>query len=494
MHSDIPRCYGSRSDNELVITMTSGSSVHRSIREAVSQLESGTRKLYDTLSQYENEINTLTEKREDILFTLATTYLPDMTASSVRDTLKDVRSEVQGIFMSKQERRKELETLIVEATDKQKELQVRLDEVTSNLSAKADERNRLSRETDKVLAGNTDYVALKKELEVRTAEFNKNLKVAEIYAKEAKKRLPDYERNELFNYLLERGFGTEEYHANPIARSLDGFVAKVIDYAGQKKDYDIITLLPEQMEKMMKQRRAALEELARSVSRYESQAAGKTGLAKVIADGTSLGKSRDAIMAEIDSLNSDYSSYVAERKSFDNGKDEYHTKALKKLKDYLKGYNITELKELARKTPGTEDDELVDKLERIDKKVRDLKDSAKETKAEINTSESRLEGLKDIESKYRRKDFESSRSYFSSGFDFNTLLQGYLLGRMDSSSLWHEIDHKQKFKEEEYHSSYRSSSSNSSSSYHSSDSGFGGGGFSSGGGFGGGGFSSGSGF
>ena len=106
-----------------------------------------------------------------------------------------------------------------------------------------------------------------------------------------------------------------------------------------------------------------------------------------------------------------------------------------------------------------------------------------------------MEEIRGIEKRFRSRDYEGSYSTFSSGFDINTLLVGYMLGKMTSSDINRQIDSSQDTQTPSYHSSSDYSSSHRSSG-DSNDSGFGGfGEFSGGGGFGGGGgFSSGNGF
>ena len=184
-----------------------------------------------------------------------------------------------------------------------------------------------------------------------------------------------------------------------------------------------------------------------------------------------------------------YAPYVNERKEIDSKKDPYHIQAVQKIKSFLKAEEIADLRSRARQTKGTEDDKIVDRIDEIDIKVREFKDKAKGIKLERDTISKRLDGLRRIEKRFRSQDYDGSYSTFSGGFDINTLLIGYMLGKIDSSDINKQIDSSQHTRSHSYPSSSDYSSSHSSHDSYSS-----GGSFSSGSGFGGGGFSSGRGF
>ncbi|MEK6846312.1 MAG: hypothetical protein AABY26_06115, partial [Nanoarchaeota archaeon] len=222
------------------------------------------------------------------------------------------------------------------------------------------------------------------------------------------------------------------------------------------------------------------------------------GLPAVIKEGEALVKNKNSLLSAIDGEHKKANQYASEKNEMNSTKDQYHRTALDKLKSYLKGSSIAELKERAAATPHPEDDHLVDEIIRIDAQVKEIKREAKEVQQQQASIAGQLEGLGSISRRYASKDYESSRCYFDGNFDINTFLLGYIAGNYSASEVNHQIDTHQHFRPRETYSSYSSGSSSygGGSSWSSgSDSSFGGGSFSSGGGFGGGGsFSSGSGF
>src|SRR4030065_2208079 len=90
--------------------MVSGSTVYKKIQEQISTLEGKVDRTGSQIDSCENKIDSLTGERETTYVSLAETYLPELTSQSVKQTLREVQSDVQRIFQKKQNSRKELET------------------------------------------------------------------------------------------------------------------------------------------------------------------------------------------------------------------------------------------------------------------------------------------------------------------------------------------------------------------------------------------------
>lgn len=476
----------------------SGSTVYKSIKEKVAEAEKEQERFSNSVYKCEADIESFVNERENCYTQLATVYLPEMTAQSVKETLKEVQGEVQKIFKAKQERRKELEDSMQASIKKKKGLESKLDNVTEQLNQEAAERDKLKSEVMKELNSNKGYINLSSEARQNGERLAKNQKRLEEFKAEAKEKLPLYDKSKLFTYLLNRKFGSPDYQGRGIARILDAAVSDVVNYKEMKKNYDFLRSMPELMKIEFDKRKEESESLIKKLQNIEKESADRHGLTAVIEAGNKTGKARENVMAEIARLDDSYKQYAQERKEIDNTKDAYHQEAIKKLKSYLKGDDINELKKMARATAGTEDDKLVQRMEEIDLNIRSLKDNSKEAKAKRDEMQNKLNDLKDIQSKYTKKDYESSRSYFDDNFDVNALLTGYMLGRHSSDHCWGQIGEHQHFRREDSYSygGGRSGGGGGGGSYDSDGGGggFGGGGFSGGGGFGGGGFSSGGGF
>ena len=98
--------------------------------------------------------------------------------------------------------------------------------------------------------------------------------MAEIRA-EAQEKLPSYDKNRLFRYLLDRDYGKPEYKKKGWTRRLDRWVAKLIDYQGARRSYDFLRVTPELMAAEVARRREQFNVLMEQVERIEDEISGE---------------------------------------------------------------------------------------------------------------------------------------------------------------------------------------------------------------------------
>ncbi|MBI4441242.1 hypothetical protein HY639_03680 [Candidatus Woesearchaeota archaeon] len=485
--------------------MTSGKEVHdeikKSIRTVEKQHDELSRKVYDA----EQRIGSFAAQRENTYNKLATVYLPEMTATSVRQTLHEVQTAVQHLFDEKQAKRRELETVMLDTRKEKQALEEKLEIVDGLLEQKGAERDAIKAKMADELNADKAYTELHELAAKANEQVVQNRKRLETFTEDADKKLVAYQQNPLFMYLVGRACGTPEHAGIPLTKRLDKWVARLINYPIAKQNYDFLLHMPSAIAEEVQRRQAALEGIVGKIRAMEQTVAEKQGLPPVLSEGERLRNERSRILSHIETATAAYHAYATERGKLDDTKDDYHQKAVSQLKDFLKGNTLSELKQRARATRTLEDDNLVTTLEETEQKIRAGKTMIKGLKAEQQELAEKLAGLNKIESKYRNKEFEGSRSYFDSDFDIKSLLTGYLAGKQDVHQVVKKIEDNHHFKRQS--SSYSSSSSwgsSSSSSWGSSSSsnssswssggGFSGGGSSTGGGFSGGGFSTGGGF
>ncbi|MBI5391292.1 hypothetical protein HZB02_07440 [Candidatus Woesearchaeota archaeon] len=474
--------------------MTSGSSVYKSIKSQLHQAEQQQEQAERQVYELERNITTLTAEQEECFVQLAIHYLPQLEVETLRTTLHEIQDQVRSIFSEKQEKRQALERQMAQEQEKTTTLGTTLETVTAALNKKVADREGAERKIVEALATHPRYQELDQNAGVSHRQLQQCKKRVVTFTEEAKTKLVPYDESVLFRYLVNRGFGSANYTSSGIVRRLDTWVAEIVNFAENKKNYDFLRAMPELMDVEVKRQEAQLQPFVQEMQSLEQQVAQDAGLNAIDEEMKKLAASRKSLIEDIRTAKETYQSYEKQRTELDSSKDPYHEEAISRLKGYLQNDSLASLKERARQTPGTEDDRLVQRLEAIDAEVRQYKDNAKDTKKERDDWAKKVNGLQDVESKFRRNDYESSRSTFSSDFEVDNFLTGYIAGRCSIGDVLSEIDRNQEFKPvETYHSS--SSYSTSSSSMSTFDSGgFGSGGFSDGGGIGGGGFSDGGGF
>ncbi len=470
--------------------MTSGKQVYKNLKAKVEEVENENTTLSAKIRNKQAAIRKYSEEQENCYAELSTFYLPAIDAENVKNTLHEVRGEVQRIFDRKNQRRKQLDDLMLDSDNMRNKTRNKLDETTAELEDVVKKRNKIQKQISDELSQDNIYQTIKNEADQAQERLNQNKKRSEIFDKDAQEKLAVYESNGLFMYLVRRKFGTSEQVGNKLTRMLDSKVAERVNFGENVKSYSFLKEMPKMIKDEVDRQQSSVDELVNKLDSVEKKAADKYGLPSVIEEGTILAKTRSDISQTIEQIDTAYKKLESERNEVDNAKGQYHVEALDKLKRYLKGESIEELKAKARATPNARDDGIVDRIAYLSAEMKNEKNAIKDLETQQKEVGTKLSGLKDIERTFRNKDYESERSVFKSSFDMDDLLTGYMLGRYSTSDVSSSMQRDHHFKPVETYSSYTPSytpSSHGSSGWggssHSSVGGFGGGGHSTGGGF-----------
>ncbi len=460
--------------------MTTGRSIYNDLTSNVSKVQQEVNSLSSKVHSIESNIDDLMNSREDILSNLAKFYLPELNANTINTTIREKQSTVQAIFKAKQERRVALETEIASAYKRKEDACSNLNVINEKLDKAKVQRAELGNTYNNLLANDTEYQGLL----IKAHDMNERIKLnttrLEEVTQESKQKISEFTANNLFNYLLNKNFGTTEYNSSGLIKKLDIWVAKVVKYDVNKQNYDILKSMPELMSVELERRTDVFNQITSKGKEIEKKYSDKVGLTQVMNLGRDLAAQKTEILNNVDTYTNLHKQYLQERQSLENTKDSYHVKAIQELKSFLKSDSIVDLKRIAQETPSPEDDRLVYKMETIDASIRSYKDSAKKIKEELDSKSEKLNELESLVNQFRREDYDDSDSRFRSGLDLDNLMTGYLLGRLSSKDVWNDLSSHQYV--ESPAPSYSHSPSYNSPTFGGGGFG-GGGGFSSGGGF-----------
>jgi len=433
---------------------TSGKSVRDSISVQIRSLEQDheqhSRGLYDVQAQ----ITTLTDQREETISQLARFYLPTLEAQAVQATGKDLQGKVKRFFQEKQERRKKLDQSLLLSKEKSNALQEQITAIDDNLEQIVDRTKEVQRTIAEELNGNVDYVALHIQARQSQSRLDQNKKRAEVFGAEAAQKLRAYEGEKEFMYLVRRNFSTARYTESGLAQRLDTWVAKIVNYRENKANYSFLKSMPSAIQEEINRQQEELDPLVQKIERTEGEVRQKYKLPVILKEGEDLLQRKRIVTGNFAKEEKEFQKYAQERKDLDSKKDEYHRAALDELKSYLKGDDITDLKRRARDTPHSQDDRLVDQIETIDIRIKTLKAQAKRLQEKQTEITGSLEGLQTISRRYSSKDYAASRSYFGDDLEIDTLLTGYIAGKITADAFNTELDQHHHWKPKETYSSY----------------------------------------
>ena len=320
---------------------------------------------------------------------------------------------------------------------------------------------------------------------IRTAEVTRRAaeKASQSEADLASKGKP-YQEDSIFMYLWQRRYMTPDYRANGIIRSLDGWVARLIDYRENRADYHMLNELPLRLREHADQAAEEARHQQQALQALERQTAEKDGVGTLQSALEKAETQLQQINDEIETHEKRYQELLEQKADFAAGEDKYTQKAVEVLVAELEREDTIELYRQAQATPRPEDDAIVMKLHKLQQEQRETNKRISALKADRQQQHKSLEELSKLRSKFRRSNYDARHSSFPSNLGLGILLGEMLRGGRSSGSAWDKIGNTQKWDLPDI-----------GGSGDSGGGGFGGfGGFGSGGGFGGGGFRTGGGF
>lgn len=449
----------------------------REIKNKVSQLETQSSTLRTDLQTKENLLNRTVGERERAYVQLATIYLPELTSQAVTKTLAEIKEQIETVYQDKLAQEQQLEERISALQAAQDKAHSGLAAVNEQLEGTNNQLQDLNLLLAEELKKSTAYQSLVDEAQALREKLAQERQQTERLNHLAAVTLPEYRNHKIFQYLLTR------LNDDTLKGALDRFVAAVINFPEVLRRYEILQSLSETGAQRLSVTQKELANLESQIKDYEAGVSTKIGRTTVVTAVTELTQKRTELSTEIESIDRDHAHASQKYQELQTTQGEHYDRALATMAAYLKEETITDLFAKAAETATPEDDRLVKLIEQSDAKIATTQNEIKDLKVELKPIDEQLQKLRRLENEYRRRDFDSSESYFDNSFNLDQLLTGYLLGEMIERDIFHKIGSHHHVREDSY-GSYNhnpgSSSHNSnnwgSSSHHTVSSWSGGGG------------------
>lgn len=242
-----------------------------------------------------------------------------------------------------------------------------------------------------------------------------------------------YMEDPLFAYLWRRGFGTAAYRADPFARMMDRWVARVAGYDTARKSYALLEELPASLAAhAARMREKAAAEEAALTARLRALA----GLP--VEDG--LAAAREALdMAEA-ALHAAARAAEEARAALAGRQDSALGEATARMEQALAAESLQSLRAAALRTPTREDDEIVARLDaaaaeaaRLDPALARARETARQARAQQQALAQMREEMR--QRGYRRDDWD-----FGQGALVGALIGEFLRGVLSRDGFWDRME------------------------------------------------------
>ncbi|NLV25392.1 MAG: hypothetical protein GXY54_11505 [Deltaproteobacteria bacterium] len=262
--------------------------------------------------------------------------------------------------------------------------------------------------------------------------------------KDRKAKGVPYESDPLFMYLWKRRFLTPDYVGGRFIRSLDAWVAGLIDFPRNRANYHLLVEIPVHLQehaRLIKEKAAKEAQYLAVIEEKEMVADGVPALQARVGE---LEKKLVAHDAEIDAEEDRYRELIEEQGRFGQMADAYAVQVLNLLEEELKGESLHILFDEAQRTAGREDDAAVAKIQELKGEI-DLKKTEIHSLQELQSQRQRsLVEMESLRRRYRQEGYDAYHTTFPGNFSMGELLAQLLAGALSSEAVWREIGRHQR--------------------------------------------------
>lgn len=254
-----------------------------------------------------------------------------------------------------------------------------------------------------------------------------------------------YEAGALFMYLWKRGYGMARYRAFPLTRWLDGKVARLCGYAAARPNYAMLLELPERLGEHVDEVHARAQQEAERLEGLEREALAADGVADLAASFADQEATLEALDAKIAKQENERAELQRQRSQLMGGESESLQKALDVLSVAYRHDGIRALYHDAKATSMPDDDIVVERLEGIAERKRDLERDTTHLNTMQLSQDKRVSELSGILNEFRRQRFDSGNSVFSDPGLISLVLNQFMKGGLSSNGFWDTLRKQQRF-------------------------------------------------
>jgi DNA repair exonuclease SbcCD ATPase subunit len=284
----------------------------------------------------------------------------------------------------------------------------------------------------------------KAEEESRRAERAEK-KAAQAEADREEKGKP-YREDPLFMYLWQRRCLTPDYSGGGLTRMLDGWVARMINYADARSNYYMLTELPLRLREHADRQQKLAAQAVQKLRDMEAVALAVEPITQNKELLQAAQKSLQESESRIEKEEKRHASLLEQRSAHASGSDELSRQAIELQISEIKNDSLTNLYMQAKMTNNPDDDVIVSRIRELQEQEEALLAEVQNLQSQIHQQQKNYREIEGLRRRFRRRSYDSDHSFFPGGFELAALLGLLMSGRASGGDVWDRIDREQRFR------------------------------------------------
>lgn len=425
-----------QSGSQMLLSIDKGIDViHSQIQTIDQQNNTQSQKLVDLQTMQANRYKRMAKIRLDNVLSGELSLGLDRVSQRVDEILKERVKAIQTL----QEQIKSTKAQISDHHQQRTQLHALTIQATERLdTAEAATQSRLK--------GEPAYLAQleKAETASRVAKHADDKMQQAQSAREAKGK--PYENEQLFMYLWQRGYGTNQYKANPFIRFLDKWVARLCDFDKARPNYAMLLEIPKRLSEHAQRLLSAADLAFAELTAIEKKAAEEDDIPELKKSMHQAQEQLEQCDHEIEDTEKRLQALEVEQSAFSSGDDAPFKEAIKLLSSTFEQEPVQVLQDYARATTTTEDDLLVQEMDATIVTTQQIQQTIADNKRIQERYLERMEELQDIRNRFKQHHFDSIHSEFNNSEGLAMQLNQFLQGMISAGILWSALQREQRYR------------------------------------------------
>lgn len=426
--------------------MLSGPAALKNIDRTLLSVRNEIVRLDSELATITGRLAAQERRRVKIIQDIAAVRLVEIERGTLNDTLNLADREAARLLETREQALEALNEKLaalnatIEAEEKEREALLEQVNATSQSIVSSEQQVQAQ------LSADSAYLAqLERSRDAESIAEEAAEKVAAAQSDMSLKAEP-YQKDALFSYLWERGYGTTEYAAGFFARFMDGWVARLIDYEPARVNYWNLTEIPKRLQQHADSVARHADETVMELQQLELDALASAGVPALEEALTNLRTELDQQDDQLEASEQNLNDALEQRAAYVAGEDPHILECLNVLSTVLEQQDLRGVHRYVQVTHSPTDDQLLIELQEIQAQTAALKDSLSDVRRLHDNQLKRLRDIEEVRRDFKNSRFDDVRSGFGNESLLTSILAQFVQGVVTGSDVWRVIKRSQRYR------------------------------------------------
>ena len=416
--------------------MTDGQSTLSALETSIQDLQQRERALQAELEAANTQRSALVERRLKTIRELAEVRTRSALADGVIDHSDRLSDRVASLLDARGKTLAALTARHKQAQDKRRE-QLTAHEILNGSIAALEERlDETANAVRQDKAAQPAYAAAVEQSEAAQSTLERGQAKAEQAHEDRSDKGRPYENDPLFMYLWQRKYGSSAYEAMPLIRWLDGKVANLVRYHDARANYSVLLQIPGRLDAHVSRLAAEAKTAIGAVDQIEAELIAQRAGADLVGALEAERAAYATENAELARLADEIAEISSQLNRYAEGHDHAFRQAIELTAGFLEDENLSRLKSAARATVTPSDDQIVERIAKIEGETENLREQSEDNRDELEALFRKKSELMRVASEFRRRQYDDPGSVFIPQGAGQVILQELLRGAINAAEYW----------------------------------------------------------